>query len=163
MNGFMAPVFLIIFREVKSDRFAKVDTALNEFLQNDKLPAKSVTDGWTTHEWLHFINSLPLDMKTDKLAKLDKAYGFTQSGNSEIAAAWFQPAIRSNYQPVFPRVEDFLIHVGRRKFLTPTYKALIESGKKDMALKIYEKARPNYHSVSRETMDDLLDYKAPKA
>lgn len=142
--------------EVKSDRFVLVDAELEGFMSSGNLPAKETTDKWTTHEWLHFINHLPEGIGQEKLATLDAAYGFTQSGNSEISAAWFQPTIRNNYEAVYPKVEDFLINVGRRKFLTPTYKALIESGKKDMAISIYEKARPNYHAVARDTMDELL-------
>jgi len=144
--------------EVKSERFVAVDDALNSFLNEGTVPSKELTDKWTTHEWLHFINSLPREMEKGKLAKLDEAYDLTHTGNSEVAAAWFQPTIRSGYEPVYPRVESFLISVGRRKFLTPTYEALQESGKVEMANSIYEKARPNYHAVSRGTMDNLLDY-----
>ncbi len=143
---------------VESDRFAKVDEAQKKILEKNLYPASGVAEAWTTHEWLHFINHLPKDISQEKLAQLDAAYGFTQSGNSEILAAWFQPTIRNNYEPVYPRVESFLIQVGRRKFLTPTYRALLESDKEEMAMDIYEKARPNYHAVSRETMDDLLGY-----
>lgn len=146
--------------EVASDRFAVVEAALQEFMESGDLPSAEVTEAWTTHEWLHFINSLPDSVSTDQLATLDEAYAFTQSGNSEIVAAWFQPTIRSSYEDVYPRVEQFLIEVGRRKFLTPTYEALLESGQEEMALAIYRKARPNYHAVSRETMDHLLDYEA---
>lgn len=144
--------------EVQSDRFAKVDSVRNAFLKEDKFPSKATTAEWSTHEWLHFINNLPTDVTPEQLYELDKVYKFTQTGNNEIAAAWFQPTIRNNYKQVLPRVEKFLISVGRRKFLTPTYKALIENGKKDMAMNIYKKARPNYHAVSRETMDKLLGY-----
>lgn len=141
---------------VHSDRFKIVDGILSSYAETGTLAEKSVTDSWTTHEWLHFINHLPKDISHKSLAQLDNAYGFTKSQNSEISAAWFQPTIRNNYEAVYPRVEEFLVNVGRRKFLTPTYKALIESDKKDMAIKIYEKARPNYHAVSRDTMDELL-------
>jgi hypothetical protein len=45
--------------------------------------------------------------------------------------------------------------VGRRKFLQPIYEAL---HKKDApkALKIYKKARGNYHSVTTQTLDAML-------
>ena len=46
--------------------------------------------------------------------------------------------------------------MGRRKFLTPLYKAMVETGQKAMADAIYEQARPNYHSVATGTMDELL-------
>ncbi len=144
--------------EVPSDRFAKVDVILETYTADGQLAEVQIVEEWTTHEWLHFINSLPEDISVTQLAELDAAYGFSQSGNSEILAAWFQPTIRAGYEPVYPKVEYFLTTVGRRKFLTPTYKVLIDSGNKDMALAIYEKARPNYHAVSRETMDALLGY-----
>ena len=95
------------------------------------------------------------------LVALDQRFGFTNSGNCEILAAWFQITIRSDYHGADSAIEEFLINVGRRKFLTPTYKALIESDStKKMALEIYEKARKNYHSVSTGTIDDLLNWKS---
>lgn len=148
---------------VESDRFTKVDAARDQFMTDGSLPEEAVTDTWTTHEWLHFINTLPESITVEQLTALDQAYELTKSGNSEISAAWFQPTIKGNYETIYPKVEYFLTSVGRRKFLTPTYKALIESGKKDMALDIYAKARPNYHAVSRETMDHLLEYTPAKS
>lgn len=142
--------------EVQSDRFAKVDEALTTFMDNGQLPAESVSTAWTTHEWLHFINSIPENVSVEQLTQLDEAYGLSASGNSEISAAWFQPTIAAGYEAVYPKVESFLTSVGRRKFLTPTYKALLEAGKEQMAKDIYAKARPNYHAVSRETLDALL-------
>lgn len=146
--------------EVPSERFQVVEDQLNRYLNQEILPDPELTAAWTTHEWLHFINSMPEVVSPEQLVILDVAYGFTRSGNSEIVAAWFQPTIRNNYAAVYPRVKEFLVSVGRRKFLTPTYRALIESGKKEMALDIYKEARPNYHAVSRDTMDDLLEYEA---
>lgn len=142
--------------QVSSQRFAKVENALQNFLNRGTLPPEKRTNAWTTHEWLHFIHQLPDSVSVAQLRRLDEAYKFTRSGNSEIIAAWFQPTIRAGYEPIFDRVETFLIKVGRRKFLTPTYAALIESGRKDLALKIYKKARPGYHAVSRETLDELM-------
>lgn len=145
---------------VESDRFKLVDAALAQFMEDGSLPAAEQTEAWTTHEWLHFINSLSADISLAQLAQLDEAYGFSQSGNSEISAAWFQPTIAAAYEAVYPKVESFLISVGRRKFLTPTYKALLNAGKTDLAKDIYAKARPNYHAVSRATMDELLNWEA---
>jgi hypothetical protein len=50
------------------------------------------------------------------------------------------------------------VKVGRRKFLTPLYKALVESDQKALALDIYQEARGNYHSVATGTMDELLGW-----
>lgn len=145
---------------IESQKFILVDTELNKWLNGGMLDDVK-KDNWSTHEWLHFINSLPDDLSQNQVAELDKAFGFTNSGNCEILAAWFQVTIRTEYHPADQAMEDFLVHVGRRKFLTPTYKAMIEKdASKEMARQIYKKARGNYHSVSTATMDELLDWKS---
>lgn len=143
--------------KIPSQRFNKVAEALEKFMKAGTLPAKKLTEAWTTHEWLHLLHKLPDSVRVNELRRLDEAYHFSQSGNSEILAAWFQPTIRAGYEPIYNRVDSFLVQVGRRKFLTPTYAALQESGREDLAQAIYQKARPGYHAVSRETLDELLE------
>lgn len=145
--------------EITSARFAAVDVQIEAF-SNGTLAGDLTTTDWTTHEWLRFIRGLPVKLTQAQLADLDGAFGFTNSGNNEILAAWFQRTIPNNYAAADARVEAFLIEVGRRKFLTPTYVALVEADpSKETARAIYAKARPNYHSVARGTMDALLDWK----
>lgn len=141
--------------EPEATRFVVVDEAAEAFIADGSFMSREVTDNWSSHEWMRYISKVG-DITAEQAAQLDAQYHFSESTNSEVLAAWFQPTIRSGYDEVNPVVEDFLINVGRRKFLTPTYSAMIESGKKDWAIEVYEKARPNYHAVARETMDDLL-------
>lgn len=147
--------------QIHSDRFIKVDDKI-AMIEDDKDPSQlNVNESkWTTHEWLHFINNLPQNLSAEEMRKLDEKFGFKESGNSEILAAWFVASIHRDYWDVLPQMEDFLVNVGRRKFLSPIYRALSETDKgKEIALEIYEKARPNYHSISFNTMDEMLDYK----
>ena len=87
-------------------------------------------------------------------------YHFTASNNAEILAVWFQLGISSGYQaPEFrQKVSDFLTQVGRRKFLTPTYKAMVDAGEKQWAMDVYGRARSGYHAVAVETLDALLGW-----
>lgn len=143
--------------KVSSTSFDKVDK---------KLTLKSAIDSttvlvmkkWTTHEWLHYIRGIDSTWTLGEFSAVDNLFGFTNSGNSEIAAAWFEKSIKAKYKNVYPKLEEFLVRVGRRKFLTPLYRALIESGDKNTALNIYKKARPNYHFVATNTIDELLGY-----
>ena len=48
------------------------------------------------------------------------------------------------------------MEIGRRKLLTPLYRAMVDTEQKALADVIYANARPNYHSVSTGTMDELL-------
>ena len=125
------------------------------------LPA---TADWSSHEWMHFLTGLPASLTTEQLANLDAAFGFTDSGNAEILAAWFPHTLRAGYEPADAAMASFLRHVGRRKFLVPLYRALLATPDGPArARAIYQKARPNYHSVATGTLDALLAVSAPMA
>ncbi len=143
-----------------SNRFDSVNLVLSKFLQGK--PAEDLeTSAWSSHEWVHFIRELPNDLSGDQMAALDAAFGLTKSGNSEVLTAWLTLAIQTDYEPAFDRLESFLVNTGRRKFLMPLYGELIKKdGTKNRALSIYEKARPNYHYVAMNSVDELLSYEA---
>lgn len=143
----------------ESDRFSKVTTQVESFQSGTAAAALKGSGDWTTHEWLHFLRTLSDDMTVEQMGDLDKEFKFTDSGNSEIQAAWFDHVIRHEYDVAYPALEAFLLRVGRRKFLKPIYSALskTESGRK-MGMDIYKKARPNYHSVSTGTIDEILGW-----
>lgn len=141
---------------VSSSRFEAVEAALQSW-QQGTLAADLRTTNWSSHEWVHFLHGLPAGLPAEKLAELDAAFGFTQSGNAEILAAWFPHTIAAGYSPADEALRQFLTHVGRRKFLTPLYKALLATpGGLERARQLYTKARPNYHSVATSTFDSLV-------
>lgn len=144
--------------KVDAIKFKKVEENLESYKKGSKASSLTTT-GWSTHEWLHFIKNLPATLTQDQLADLDNTFKLTESGNAEILCAWLEIAINNNYKKAYPKVEDFLTHVGRRKFLTPLYKAMVktEEGKK-MAKNIYTKARPGYHFVATNTIDKIVNW-----
>ena len=143
----------------RSQAFAEVEQQVKVF--GSGTPAENLaTAGWTTQEWLHFIHTLPKNLSAEKMTELDRSFGFTQSGNSEILAAWLEPAIDSNYQTAYPAMERFLTSQGRRKFLKPLYTKLSTTPEGlAIARRIYAQARPSYHSVSVQTIDEILGWK----
>ena len=151
-----APGLPVNFPAIKSARFDLVDSVVSRWVGG--VPASKLeTNGWTTHEWLHFLRHLPNKLPKSKMVELDDAFHFSASGNSEILAAWFIPVIDNNYTEVYDKIERFLITVGRRKFLSPLYKELAKTeANKKVALAIYKKARLNYHSISTTTIDGIL-------
>jgi leukotriene A-4 hydrolase/aminopeptidase len=111
----------------------------------------------SSNESLYLISHLPENTTIDQMKVLDQVFKFTSSGNAEIQSAWYVLSIKKGYQPANKNIEAFLTTVGRRKFLMPLYKELVKTpeGKK-WAKKIYVQARPNYHSVAYNTIDELL-------
>ena len=144
--------------KVKSVRFENVASLVDDFMILGASSLKEKTANWSTHEWLHFIKHLPKEITVIQLSDLDKVFNFSDSGNSEILALWFLQSIKSDYQPAFDNLEKFLIKIGRRKFLQPLYLELSRSEKhKAWAKEVYKKARGNYHYVSFNTIDKIIN------
>ena len=136
----------------------RVEKAIAKF-NNNLLEASAIdTAGYTTHHWLYFLRGLK-NLNYSKMESLDKAFHFTQTGNSEIACDWFKHCIEQNYKLAYLAMESFLLRVGRRKFLDPLYSRLaLTKENKEWATRVYAKARPGYHSVSANTIDEVLNY-----
>ncbi len=140
-----------------SDALEKVSAEARRWLTGEVPAGKMATQAWSTQEWLHFLRALPEKLDPARLRELDQAFALTRSGNSEIVDQWLLMAIRNEYQPAYPRLEEFLTTVGRRKFLKPLYEELVKTPEgKRRALEIYKKARPLYHPISQSTIDGIL-------
>ncbi len=143
-----------------SEVFQRIDSLIGKWDAGELKLSAMPTDAWTTHEWLHFLRGLPTELGSERMAALDAAFGLSSTTNAELAAAWFEHVIRENYQPGFEALEQFLMHVGRRKFVKPLYEAL---AKDEVQLKwarqLYSFARPNYHAVTSSTVDVILGVK----
>ncbi|PSR52961.1 aminopeptidase [Adhaeribacter arboris] len=141
---------------LSSSRFTLVEDKAQEW-QSTKDASVLNHLNWTTHEWLYFLQLIQASLQEADMVHLDKVFYFTHSNNAEIAAAWFEMALKKGYKPIEETLEKFLLGVGRRKFVLPLYKLMADkpSGK-NWAKGIYEKARPNYHAVTRQSVDKLL-------
>ncbi len=145
--------------EVKTAELAQVEKDAAAFA-GGTAPGELKTDKYTTHHWLHFLRSLESPLSANQMKSLDGAFKFTQSGNAEITHDWMLHVIAAKYEPGMAKLDTFLTSQGRRKFLTQLYKKLLETGAKETANRIYKKARPTYHAVSRETIDGVLGWNA---
>jgi hypothetical protein len=94
------------------------------------------------------------------MKELDETFRLTQSGNSEIQHEWLLLAIRNRYEAAYPRLESYLISIGRRKLIRPLYEELVKTPEgKTKALSIYQTARPTYHPIAITSIDGILGWK----
>jgi leukotriene-A4 hydrolase len=140
-----------------SDAFQLVDAVRKDWLAGKIAAADLPAKEWTTHEWLHFLDGMPAKLPDPKLEELDAAHGLTATGNSEIAFSWLRIAIRNDYQPAMPRLEQYLTTIGRRKLIKPLYEDLMKTpAGAERARAIYTRARPNYHPIATATLDGIV-------
>jgi len=146
-EGVVAPV---------SVRFQKAGELAASFAAGSQLD-RSKTNGWSSHEWLHFLRSLPGTLTANQMTVLDKEFAFTRSRNSEILFEWLSLSVAHEYLPAYDALENFLVNTGRRKFVLPLYKKLVGTLEgKDFARRIFLKAKGNYHSVTRQSVEGLF-------
>jgi hypothetical protein len=117
------------------------------------------TKNYTTNEWLRFLRSLPKEISYDKMKELDNTFHFSTTGNSEILFAWLEHVIENKYKDSYPTLRDFLTKVGRRKFVKPLFADMAKTPEgKTMAMDIYKTSRANYHSITQQSIDEILKY-----
>lgn len=148
-----APVFV-------SDAFDRVDEQVAALLSGAAAGFLDTRD-WVSQQWVHFVRGLPHDVGHDVLASVDEQFGFTASGNIEIATAWLELAVASGYAFEQPAVDAglvaFLTRHGRALYIRRVYERLAATERGlARAREIYETARPTYHPVSQGVVDRLL-------
>jgi hypothetical protein len=75
-----------------------------------------------------------------------------------LQAAWYVHCIHKKYEPAYEAIENFLMNVGRRKFLVPLYTAMSKyPDTKKKAVAIFEKARVSYHSLAAQKVAEILE------
>lgn len=146
-------IFLVPF----STRFEQTETEALAFL-NGKSAANLKTKDWSSHEWQYFLRRIADSVSYAKHQELDRVYNLSKSNNAEIAVLFYKTSIRLGYKSCFPQIEIFLSKVGRRKFLTPLYQSLLNNKEtEEWGRHIYARNRSRYHSVSRNTLDALMN------
>jgi len=138
--------------------FQPVDEARSAWL-GGKLPAKKIGADWVTQQWLNFLDEMPA-LSAAQLAELDKTFALSKTPNAEIAHSWFKLVIVNDYQPGFPRLEEYMTTIGRRKLIEPLYTGLMKtSAGTEVAKRVLAKARPGYHPETVKAIEAIVEPK----
>ena len=142
-------------RKPVSDAFDEV-AGLSARWENGEISASGLpTKNWSTHEWLHFLNGLP-ELTRAQYKDLDDAFSLTGTQNAETAFAWYMQAIKGGYEAAYPALEEFLMTVGRGKFIYRLYGALKDNGQAEMANRIFAEAKAGYHPIAQRRISATL-------
>jgi leukotriene-A4 hydrolase len=140
----------------QSETFADLEPVRNDWLSG-RIAAEDIdTSAWTYHHWKHFLDGMPEQLRRDKLEDLDQAFQLTAARNNEIAFSWLRIAIRNGYEPAFGRLEEFLMTVGRTKFIGVLYEDMVTAGMDEMAREIFAAAKPTYHPLAAKSIDSTI-------
>lgn len=93
------------------------------------------------------VNGTPAagDVTLQILEKVDKDLSVTMTEDPECKQRWFPLGIQLNYTNVTEPAKTFISSMGRLKYLTPIYSALLAANKKDTAIEWYNLNKDFYH------------------
>lgn len=143
-----------------SARFAAVDRAAERWLKQ-RIGAHEIdSTGWSTQEWVRFLERMPQKLSARRLLDLDDAFKLTGTSNGEIAQRWYPLAERSGYFEARPAMAAFLRKVGRRKLVLPIWEALAASRDgREFARKVFAEARAGMHPITAASVQAVLEDK----
>jgi hypothetical protein len=136
----------------------KVKAMAEDWSSRKKKTSQISWNEWSYQEKVYFLNEIEVN-NIDQLKELDKAFSISNTNNNEVLFSWLMRSVKIKYTASYPRLEEFLTTVGRRKFVAPLYEELVATEQTPLAKEIYAKARPSYHAVTTETIDKLLKNK----
>ncbi len=141
---------------VSSERFKAIDALVAKWYKTGVATGLS-KEIVSSNEKRYFISQLPPDIKASNLEVLDKEFNFTNSHNTDIQLAWYTLAIRHHYSHAGKSIKAYLLENGRMWHIIPLYKEFMTTpeGTK-IAREIYKEARPNYHPMTYQAIDQLL-------
>jgi leukotriene-A4 hydrolase len=141
----------------KSQRLATLDATRAAWLKGDLKTAQLDTKTWTATEWMKFLNDIDEKATLAQLKELDQAFGLGKSGNNEVAFRFYRAAIHAGYADIRAPLKDFLMSVGRQKFVVPLYTALkVKPQDSVWAESVYKKARERYHPATQASVDKVF-------
>ncbi|MFM2134658.1 MAG: hypothetical protein RL021_58 [Bacteroidota bacterium] len=144
------------FPVIESGRFSAVEK--QAVLFRGGTPASKLdASGWSPFEWVHFLQQLPNGMSKEQLKDLDNAFHLSDSKNNEVLYQWMITCLTNGNTAIYPSLEGFLNEVGRRKFVKPLFQELVKTNSGlEEAKKIFAGAKENYHSITRETVSEII-------
>jgi leukotriene-A4 hydrolase len=132
-------------------------TALAEGWAHGARPTAEQLGGWSPSELLVYLQHLPRQLDEASCRWLDGTLNLTARGNYEILVEWLTIAAGSDYEPVFRRVREVLMKVGRMKYLRPLYGALGQHPRtRKLGREIFAAAAPTYHALSRRVVESVV-------
>lgn len=144
-------------KRATSQRLTDLDAQRTAWLKGDLASKSLQTNGWNASEWMYFLNNIDKQANAKQLEELDQLFGLAKTGNKEVAFRFYLASIHAGYHAIQSPLNEFLMTVGRRKFVLPLYQALLEKpDQQKWAKELYVKAKPRYHPMTQEGVDKLM-------
>ena len=120
-------------------------------------PTREQVADWHRYQILSFLQALPKQIPVEDCKYLEETLDLENKNDANHYAFFYAICIASEYQEILPRVEEFIGKNGRLLYVTPVFRALIETDwAKGHARRILEEVREHQHQITVHVLNKLL-------
>jgi leukotriene-A4 hydrolase len=121
------------------------------------LPERADISEWSSDQIHLFLRKLQPPISVQDCEYFEKLFGLKDSRNYSLQYIFLPLAIRSGYQDVLQRVEQFVAKVGRGLYLGRLFRALVETEwTRDLARPMFERFRDRHHPITIVIIEQIL-------
>jgi leukotriene-A4 hydrolase len=121
------------------------------------LPTREKVADWHRYQILSFLQSLPKTIPLEDCTYFEKILDLEKRNDAAHYSFFYELCIRSGYQEILPRVEDFVGQIGRMFYIMPIFRAMVATEwAKEHARPLFERVKKRHHQITVHVVDDLL-------
>jgi len=140
----------------KSYLFDKVQQALNDY-EKDIKPTKEQIQNWHRYQVLSFLQGLPKKISVEDCQYFDDILELEKRNDVAFFSFFYVICIKSGYEAILPRVEQFMEKIGRMLYVLPIVRAMIETDwSRDKVRPLFERVRNRHHQITVNAIEGLL-------
>lgn len=139
----------------------------NEYI---KTPSQSPANFTEYNSWYSSLKVIFLEqliareseVTLDLIKRIDADLNISGSVDPEVKQRWYPLGIRMKYEDVTPKAHNFISSMGRMKYLTPIYTALLDTDQKTLAVQWFNENIDFYHPYAIIQLKRLLGITEPE-
>jgi hypothetical protein len=136
--------------------FEEVQKALQDYEKGIK-PAREQIQNWHRYQILSFLQGLPRKISAEDCQYFDEILELDKRNDVAFFCFFYVVCIMSGYEPILPRVEQFVGKIGRMLYVLPIVRAMIEADwSREKVRPLIERVRDRHHQITVHAMEGLL-------
>ena len=140
----------------KSHLYEDILQVLKDYEQGIK-PTKEQVNNWHRYQILSFLQGLPGEISVEDCQHVDDILELEKRNDVAFFSFFYVTCIKSGYEAILPRVEQFMEKIGRMLYVLPIVRAMIETDwSRDKVRPLFERVRDRHHQITVNAIEGLL-------
>lgn len=140
----------------KSSLFEEVQQVLSAYEKGIK-PTREQVQNWHRYQILSFLQGLPAKISVEDCQYFNEILELEKRNDVAFFSFFYATCIKSGYEGILPRVEEFMGNIGRMLYVLPIVRAMIATDwSRGKVRPLFERVRDRHHQITVNAIEALL-------